>query len=80
MKVYILTVSKKTNGERIEYVYRVYKDEQKAIDQCRFFAAAAAKSPDDVIDCMDWEGYHHIMVSNPIGYVCYSYDEEEVVE
>lgn len=80
MKVYILTVCQKTNEERLEYVYRVFKKEQDAINMCRFLAAAAAKSPNDVFDDLDCEPYHRIMVFGPSGYVCYSYDEEEVVE
>lgn len=71
-------VSKKTNGKRLEYVYRVYAKEQDVIDECRSLANNAAKSPDDIVDSLGSEAYHRIMVFYPDGYTCYSYDEEEV--
>lgn len=80
MKVYVLMVSKKTNGKRLEYVYRVYAKEQDAIDECRSLAYNATNSPDDIVDSLGSEAYHRIMVIKPEGFVCYSYDEEEVWE
>lgn len=80
MKVYILNIHKKFRDERSEIIFSVFKNEQAAIDKCRFLADAAAKSPDDILDCLHWESYPHIMVFIPEGYISYSYDEEEVIE